>query len=81
VKLVKGIGPPHCNATVNRFTDGLRHALNWAMKQKRILKNPVLAIERKSEDEAPIFQYTLAQGAQLVELLNEEKGDSSASPS
>jgi hypothetical protein len=50
------------------------------MKQKRIRENPVLAIERKSEDEPPIFQYTLAQEAQLVEQLNEEEVDCSASP-
>lgn len=74
-KLIKVIGPPRCNATVNRFTDWLRHALNWAMKQKRIRENPVLAIERKPEDEAPIFQYTLAQEAKLVEQLNEEEVD------
>ena len=34
-------------ATINRYTDWLRHVLNWAIKQKRIRENPVLAIERK----------------------------------
>lgn len=66
---------PRSNATINRFTDWLRHVLNWAMKQKRIRENPVLSIERKPEDEAPIYQYSLEQEAKLIEQLNEEEVD------
>ena len=62
-------------ATINRYTDWLRHVLNWAIKQKRIRENPVLAIERKPEEEAPIFQYSVEQEAKLIEQLNAEEID------
>jgi hypothetical protein len=74
-KVLEILGPPRSNATMNRFTDWLRHVLNWAVKQKRIRENPVLAIERKPEDEAPIYQYSLDQEARLIEQLNEEEVD------
>jgi hypothetical protein len=32
-------------STINRYTDWLRHALNWSLKQKRVTENPVLFIE------------------------------------
>ncbi|WP_447603056.1 tyrosine-type recombinase/integrase [Nitrospira sp. Nam80] len=69
------IGAPRAGATINRYTDWLRHVFNWAVKQKRIRENPVLAIERKPEDEAPIYQYSLEQEARLIEQLNEEEVD------
>jgi integrase len=74
-KVIEVIGTARSNATINRFTDWLRHVLNWALKQKRIRENPVLAIERKPEDEAPIYQYSLEQEARLIEQLNEEEVD------
>jgi integrase len=69
------INAPRAGATINRYTDWLRHVLNWALKQKRIRENPVLAIQRKPEDEAPIYQYSLEQEARLIEQLNEEEVD------
>jgi integrase len=74
-RMVQEEGKPRSNATVNRYTDWLRHVLNWAMKQKRTTENPVLAIERKPEDEAPAYQYSLEQEAAIAKELNEEEVD------
>jgi len=74
-RIIEEIGQPRSNATMNRFTDWLRRVLNWAKKQKRIRENPVLSIERKPEDEAPITQYSLEQEARLIEQLNPEEVD------
>jgi site-specific recombinase XerD len=54
-------------STINRYTDWLRHVLNWALKQKRIKENPVLVLERYPEDEVLPFQYSLEQEAKLME--------------
>lgn len=74
-RLVEEQGKPRSNATINRYTDWLRHVLNWAIKQKRLTENPVLAIERKPEDEAPAYQYSLEQEAAIAKELNEEEVD------
>ncbi len=51
-------------STINRYTDWLRHVLNWACRQKRIQENPVLLIERYQEDEVLPFQYFPGAGSQ-----------------
>jgi integrase len=62
-------------STINRYTDWLRHVLNWALRQKRIKENSVLLIERYQEDEILPFQYSLEQEAKVMEQLNEEEVD------
>jgi integrase len=62
-------------STINRYTDWLRHVCNWAVKQKRLRENPVLAIERYQEDESLPFQYSLEQEAKLMQYLNEQEVD------
>ena len=74
-RIVEQTASPRSNATINRYTDWLRHVLNWAIKQKRLRENPVLSIERKPEDEPPITQYSLEQEAKLIEQLNPEEVD------
>lgn len=74
-KIVEQIASPRSNATINRYTDWLRRVLNWAIKQKRLRENPVLVIERKPEDEAPITQYSLEQESRLIEQLDAEEVD------
>lgn len=73
--IIEVIASPRSNATINRYTDWLRRVCNWAIKQKRLRENPVLAIERKPEDEAPIHQYSLEQEGRLVAELNDEERD------
>lgn len=68
-------GPPRGNATINRFTDWLRHVCNWAVKIKELRENPVKAIDRHPEDEAPTFQYSPDQEAALITQLTDEEVD------
>lgn len=74
-RIVEQLASPRSSATLNRYTDWLRRVLNWAIKQKRVRENPVLSIERKPEDEAPITQYSLEQEAKLIAQLNPEEVD------
>ncbi len=74
-KILEKVGTSRSNATINRYTDWLRHVLSWAVKQKRLRENPVLVIERKPEDEAPIYHYSPEQEAKLSEQLNDEEVD------
>lgn len=74
-RIVEQLASPRSSATLNRYTDWLRRVLNWAIKQKRLRENPVLSIDRKPEDEAPITQYSLEQEARLIEQLNPEEVD------
>lgn len=62
-------------ARINRYTDWLRHVLNVAVKQDRLVKNPVLALARHQENEAPIHQYTTAQEAHLQRELGPEDAE------
>src|SRR5688572_8650069 len=62
-------------STINRYTDWLRHVLNWACRQKRIQENPVLLIERYQEDEVLPFQYSLEQEGFLLQGILEEEVD------
>lgn len=65
-------------ATINRYTDWLRHVFNWSIEQKRLpsgFQNPVSQIERYPEDETPIEDYTLEQEGRLVANLTEEEVD------
>lgn len=73
--ITKVTGPPRSNATINRHTDWLRHVCNWAIKMKQLRDNPVKAIERHPEDEAPTFQYSPEQEARLMEHLTAEEID------
>ncbi len=68
-------GPTRSNATINRYTDWLRHVCNWAIKQKRLRENAVLALQRKPEDEPLMFHYSLQQESKLMEQLNGEEVD------
>jgi len=74
-RIVEQIARPRSSATLNRFTDWLRHVLNWAIKQNRVRENVVLKIERKLEDEAPVVQYSLEQEANLITQLNPDEVD------
>src|SRR5215831_679401 len=75
LKMIAVSGPERSNGTINRFTDWLRHACNWAVKMKQLRENPVKAIERHQEDEAPTFQYSPDQEARLMEHLTDEEID------
>lgn len=68
-RFIEQMASPRSNA----YTGWLRRVLNWAIKQKRLRENPVLSIERKPQDEAPITQYSLEQEARLI---NQTCGDS-----
>jgi len=75
LKMIPVSGPERSNGTINRFTDWLRRACNWAVKMKQLRENPVKAIERHQEDEAPTFQYSPDQEARLMEHLTDEEID------
>jgi integrase len=74
-RCVEEIGRARTHATVNRYTDWLRHVGNWAVRAKRMAENPVLALDRYPEDEAPIFHYSQDQEAALMKELDEEDVD------
>lgn len=62
-------------ARINRYTDWLRHVLNLAVKQDQLHKNPVVALSRYPENEAPMHQYTGAQEASLRTALGQEDAE------
>ena len=49
--------------------------LNWAIRQRRLRENPVLAIERYPEAEALPHPYSLDQEARPIAELNPEEVD------
>ena len=70
--LLKG---DRARATVNRYTDWLRHVLNWTIRQRRLRENPVLPIERYPEAEPLPHPHSLDQKARLIAELNPEEVD------
>ncbi len=56
-------------ATVNRYTDWLRHVLNREVRLGHLQANPFARVSRLREPEAPIYQYTPAQEMALIEAL------------
>lgn len=58
-------------ATVNRYTDFLRHVFNREIRLGRLHRNPVTRITRLHEPDAPIHQYSPAQEAALMKALGE----------
>lgn len=58
-------------ATVNRYTDWLRHILNREVRLGHMANNPVTNITRLAEADAPIHQYSHEQEHILIQTLGE----------
>lgn len=56
-------------ATVNRYTEYLKHLLNGEVMEGTILRNPVVEVKKLVEPEAPIYQYSQEEEARLIAEL------------
>ena len=59
------------SATVNRYTEYLKHLFNQEMQEGTILKNPVNDIRKLAEPDAPVYQYSQEEERRLIKELGD----------